>query len=171
MHLGGHHLICFLSLFVLCFTKDLKQCLAKNLMTDRGDKNILFTGCSLFKIRSSGVSTLFLNRPESPLENELSGIVLSGGKKMIRISSGRRLLRSRTRSSCGHLAGAGRGSDPASRRALALVSPNTVQVRLPSTPLLEPLRGKESSDFSSGFTSGQCAFTIHLKQEFTVQTW
>lgn len=116
----------------------------KNLMTNRGDKNIIFTGCSLFKIRSSGVSTLFLKRPESPLEERLSGVVLSGGEKMIRISSRLRLLRSRTRSSSGHLAAAGCVPDPASRRGLALVSPNTVQVRLPSTPLPEPLRGKES---------------------------
>lgn len=35
---------------------------------DRGDKNIIFTECSLFKI-SGRLVLLFLNRPESPLEN------------------------------------------------------------------------------------------------------
>lgn len=70
----------YLFSYTLCFTKGLKQCLAKNLMAHRRDKNIIFTGCSFFKIRSSRVSLLFLNRPEGPLENSLSGIILSGGK-------------------------------------------------------------------------------------------
>lgn len=52
------------------------------MMTDRGDKNIIFTRFSIFEIRSSGILSLFLNRPESPLENERRGIILSSGKKL-----------------------------------------------------------------------------------------
>ena len=42
-----------LSFFILCSTKHSRQHLAKTTRTDRGDKN-MFTGRSLFKIRSSG---------------------------------------------------------------------------------------------------------------------
>lgn len=56
--------------------------LGKDMMTDRGDKNIIFTRFSIFEIRSSGILSLFLNRPESPLENERRGIILSSGKKL-----------------------------------------------------------------------------------------
>ena len=62
------HLIYSLYLFLLCSTKDLRQRLAKNVMTDGGDRSTVFTGCSLFKIRSRSVLLLFLNRPERPLE-------------------------------------------------------------------------------------------------------
>lgn len=43
------HLVYSFYLFLLCGTKYLRQCLAKNVMTDGGDKSTVFAGCSLFK--------------------------------------------------------------------------------------------------------------------------
>lgn len=141
-------------------------------MTDRGDKNILFTGCSLFKIRSSGVLTLFLNRPESPLENGLSGIVLSGGGK-----NDQNLLLGCGSSEVVHRVpldnwqALGEALTRPAGGAWLCFHQIRLQVRLPSVPLLEALRGKEPRvAFSSGLPGGQCAFTMHVKYEFTVHT-
>lgn len=49
---------------------------------DRGDKNIIFTECSLFKT-SGRVVLLFLNRPESRLENAQSSVSPSGGVRLL----------------------------------------------------------------------------------------
>ena len=111
---GGHHLI-YLFLFILCFKKDLKQCLPKKLMANRGDKNIIFSGCSFFKIRSSRVSLLFLNRAEGPLENSPSGIILSGGKNDQNLLQTAASEKSHT--ACRLTSGRGRASRPPGQQA------------------------------------------------------
>lgn len=102
---------------------------------------MLFTGCSLFKIRSSGVLLLFLNRPESPLENRLCGITPSGGKNdqnLLQTAASEKLYteflstsgRHRVRLRPGQQATCSAGG------ALLWFHQIRLQVTLPSTPML-----------------------------------